>query len=339
LLTDLGQPDEAVQAAERLVDALRKPFHIKGNEVFMDARAGIAIFPQDGQDLLSLQKCADTALDVARRHGKQRYQMFTAEISSAASRRLELETELHYALERNELTLHYQPQFDLSTNRVAGMEALVRWQSPKFGLVPPSILIPIAEENGLIVPIAAWVLREACRQARLWREAGGPPFRVPVNTSAMQFACGDLSETVARVLAETGAPASALELEVTESVIMQDIQDSARQLAEVKKMGVSVALDDFGTGHSSLSYLEELPIDNLKIDRSFVQRMNGAESTRTLLQAIVALAHGLGMRVIAEGAETQQQLDALREMGCDCAQCFLLGGPAPALSIQACLAA
>ena len=339
ILGDIGAPRDAVNAAERIQQALATPFSVKGNEVFLGASIGIALYPQDGADPIGLQRAADSALYTAKRQGKRRIQLSNPEISQAANRRLAMETELHHALERHELSVHYQPQFDLSTGRIAGLEALVRWDNPKFGRVPASVLVPIAEESGLIVPIGALVLRDACRQSKLWQDAGYGPIQVAVNTSAVQFARGDLAETVAATLAETGLDASYLDLELTESVIMQDIRETARQLRELKKLGVSVSLDDFGTGYSSLSYLEELPIDNLKIDRKFVQRMNGTDNTRTLVQSIVGLAHGLGMRAVAEGVETSEQLAQLKAMGCDRAQSFMLGGPAPALSIQALLAA
>jgi diguanylate cyclase (GGDEF)-like protein/PAS domain S-box-containing protein len=339
VLGDVGAPQDAVNVAERVLETLSAPFAVKGNEVFLGASIGIALYPQDGVDLPALQRAADSALYAAKRQGKRRIQLSNLEISQEANRRLAIETELHHALERDEISVHYQPQFDLATSRVAGLEALVRWYNPKFGPVPASVLIPIAEESGLIVPIGARVLHDACRQARVWRDAGYGHIQVAVNTSAVQFARGDLAETVAATLAETGLEASYLDLEVTESVIMQDIRETARQLKELKKLGVSVSLDDFGTGYSSLSYLEELPIDNLKIDRKFVQRMNGADNTRTLVQSIVGLAHGLGMRAVAEGVETGEQLEQLKAMGCDRAQSFMLAGPAPALCIQALLAA
>ncbi len=339
ILGDVRHAQDAVNVAGRILEALAAPFSVKGNEVFLSASIGIAIYPQDGEDAAGLQRAADSALYAAKRQGgKQGIQMSTPEISEAASRRLAVETELHYALERGELSLHYQPQFDLATNRVAVLEALVRWENPKFGRVPASVMIPIAEESGLILPIGAHVLQNACRQGTRWRDMGFGPIQVAVNTSAVQFARGDLPETVADTLAETGLEASRLELELTESVIMQDMQETARQLKELKKLGVSVSLDDFGTGYSSLSYLEELPIDNLKIDRKFVQRMNGADHNRTLVESIVGLAHGLGMRVVAEGVETGEQLEQLKAMGCDRAQSFMLAGPAPALCIQALLA-
>ena len=338
ILSDISEPEDAFNVAGRILQTLAAPFSVKGSEVFLSASIGIALYPQHGENLAGLERAADGALFAAKRQGKQRVQMSTPEISEAADRRLDVETELYYALDRGEFSLHYQPQFELSTNRVAGLEALVRWDNPKFGRVPASVLIPIAEETGLIVPIGARVLEDACRQGKQWRDLGYGPIHIAVNTSAVQFARGDLPETVASTLAETGLEASHLELELTESVIMQDMQETARQLRELKKLGVSVSLDDFGTGYSSLSYLEELPIDNLKIDRKFVQRMNRADQTRTLVQSIVGLAHGLGMRVVAEGVETNEQLEQLRAMGCDRAQSFMLAGPAPALCIQALLA-
>jgi len=339
ILGDVGDPQDAAKVAERIQEALAAPFSVKGNEVFLGASIGIALYPQDGADPAALQRAADSALYTAKRQGKRRIQLSNPEISQAASRRLAMETELHHALRRNELSVHYQPQFDLASGRIAGLEALVRWDNPKFGRVPASVLIPIAEESGLIVPIGAFVLRDACRQSKQWQDAGYGLIQVAVNTSAVQFARGDLAETVAATLAETGLAPANLDLEVTESVLMQDIRETARQLRELKKLGVSVSLDDFGTGYSSLSYLEELPIDNLKIDRKFVQRMNGADNTRTLVQSIVGLAHGLGMRAVAEGVETGEQLAQLKAMGCDRAQSFMLAGPAPALCIQALLAA
>jgi diguanylate cyclase (GGDEF)-like protein/PAS domain S-box-containing protein len=338
VLSDLHDAHESVKVAERILSALAPPFSVKGSEVFLTAKIGIALYPRDGDDPVTLQQAADSALYVAKHHSKQRIQMATTELNQAANRRLAIETELHYALDRDELTLHYQPQFDLATNHIDAVEALVRWHSPKLGHVTPSVLIPVAEESGLIVPLGARVLREACRQAKRWCDDGYEPLQVAVNTSAVQFARGDLAATVSAVLSETGLDAACLDIEVTESVIMHDIRETARQLHELKDLGVSVSLDDFGTGYSSLSYLEELPIDNLKIDRKFIQRMNGVDNTRTLVESIVGLAHGLGMRAVAEGVETAEQLAQLRAMGCDRAQSFMLAGPAPAVSIQALLA-
>ena len=337
-LGDIAAPEDAVGVADRILAALTPPFSVKGNEVFLSASIGIALYPRDGEDLLRLQRAAESALYAAKRQGSRHIQLSNPEIGQAANRRLALETELHHALERDEISVHYQPQFDLASGRIAGLEALARWDNPKFGCVPASVMIPIAEESGLIVPIGARILRDACRQGKRWLDAGFGPIQMAVNTSAVQFARGDLAEIVAATLAETGLHASHLDLEVTESVIMQDIRETARQLKELKKLGVSVSLDDFGTGYSSLSYLEELPIDNLKIDRKFVQRMNAGDNSRTLVQSIVGLAHGLGMRAVAEGVETGEQLEQLKAMGCDRAQSFMLAVPAPAHAIQALLA-
>src|ERR1022692_2567552 len=238
VLGDVGAPEDAVHVVERILETLSPPFSVKGNEVFLGASIGIALYPQDGVDLPALQRAADSALYAAKRQGG-RIRLSNPEISQEANRRLGVETELHHALERDEISVHYQPQFDLATGRVAGLEALVRWDNPKFGRVPPSVLIPIAEESGLIMPIGARVLHDACRQGKLWRDAGYGPMQVAVNTSAVQFARGDLAETVAATLAETGLEASHLDLEVTESVIMHDIRETARQLKELKKLGVS----------------------------------------------------------------------------------------------------
>jgi diguanylate cyclase (GGDEF)-like protein/PAS domain S-box-containing protein len=329
ILGDFQDPRVPACVAQRVIDGLREPFQVKGNEVFLSASIGIALFPQDGRDAASLQRCADSAMYAAKRRGRNHFQGFTPEIGAAASRRLAMETELHHALERGELSLCYQPCFALAGGRIAGAEALLRWDSPKFGRVPSPTLIAMAEETGLIAPISLWVLRAACRQGRSWLDAGYAPLKIGVNVSVVQFAQGDLPEMVARALRETGLPASRLDLEVTESVLMRDVMESSRQLKELKELGVSVSLDDFGTGYSSLSYLQQLPIDNLKIDRSFVQRMNGAPSTWTLVQAIVDLAHSLGMRATAEGVASAHQLELLEGMRCDFAQSFFLGKPAP----------
>ena len=277
--------------------------------------------------------------DARQDQGRNPHRFLEERLHVDARAPVEMQARLRRALRNHEFRLHYQPQLSLSERRIIGMEALIRWRDEQGGNIAPAAFIPVAEMSGLVIPIGQWVLEEACRQAVAWRRAGLPALLVCVNLSAVQFARGDLVETVAATLAKTGLEASHLDLEVTESVLMQDIRETSRQLKELKALGVSVSLDDFGTGYSSLSYLEELPIDNLKIDRRFVQRMNGADNTRTLVESIVGLAHGLGMRAVAEGVETRVQLQHLKAMGCDRAQSFMLGGPAPALSIQALLAA
>jgi diguanylate cyclase (GGDEF)-like protein/PAS domain S-box-containing protein len=327
VLSELDDPEAAAGVAQRVIDALSAPYDLRGTEVFVGVSVGVALFPRDGSDVSTLQKSADSAMLAAKKQGKNRVQMFTADMHTAASERLALESELHRALERNELLVHYQPLFDLATARIVGAEALLRWESPKFGRVPPSVFIPIAEESGLIVPIGGWVLRQACWEVRSWREAGHGAVQVAVNVSVCQFTHGNLAGMVAQALADAGVDGSCLIVEVTESVIMQNATDSAQQLTALRKLGVRVSLDDFGTGYSSLSHLEDLPINDLKIDRSFVQRLNGIGNAGTLVQAIGALAHSLGMRTVAEGVENQHQLDLLKAMRCDLAQGYFLARP------------
>jgi len=327
VLTGVDDPQTATRIAERMLGALSAPFQAGGNDVFLSGSVGIAFYPQDGQDLPSLERSADAAMRAAKRGGRDRFQMFTAAMGTAAGRRLAVETELRRALQYHEFYLHFQPKIDLVTGAIAGVEALLRWNNPKLGIVGPSEFIPIAEETGLIIPISRWVLWEACRQERAWRDAGCEPVQISVNVSAAQFAGGGLPGIVARAFAETGMEASYLDLEVTESAIMYDVEESSRQLAELKQLGVSISLDDFGTGYSSLSYLIRFPIDALKIDQSFIRRMNDVDSTDPIVSAIVRLAHDLGMKTIAEGVESEGDLESLKAMGCDVAQGFLLGRP------------
>ena len=327
LLNGEDDPQIAPRIAERMLGALSAPFPVGGRDISLSASIGIAFYPDDGQDLLSLQRSADAAMFEAKRQGRNRFQTFTPAMGAALSRRLAVETELHGAVERDEFSLHFQPKIDLMTGGVAGVEALLRWTNRQLGGVSPSEFIPIAEASGLIMPIARWVLGAVCRQERAWRQAGCDPVQIAVNISAAQFAGGGLPGIVARALAETATDPSRLDLEVTEGAIMFDVQEAARQLAELKQLGVSISLDDFGTGYSSLSYLACFPIDTLKIDQSFIRRMNDAESTNAIIIAIVKLAHGLGMRTIAEGVESQRDLESLKAMGCDLAQGFLLGHP------------
>jgi EAL domain-containing protein (putative c-di-GMP-specific phosphodiesterase class I) len=251
-------------------------------------------------------------------------------MNSASSERLEIENQLHCASERGELQLYYQPQFQLPSRQLGGMEALLRWNHPKWGLVLPGRFIPVAEESGLIIPISLWVLQEACRQHQVWRRAGYPPVKIAVNISATQFMRSNLAEKVAQVLAAHEMEPCYLELELTEGVLMRDAQDTARQIAELRALGVRISIDDFGTGYSSLSYLQRLPIDDLKIDRCFLQDIDRNASMQPLVQAIVGLAHGLNLTATAEGVETEDELAVLQALGCDQVQGFLLGRPAPA---------
>lgn len=323
----LANPDSIRSTAEKLLSAFQSPFILKGYELFVGASIGVSVFPQDGKDVSALLRNADAAMYEAKRTGKNRIQFFTPRMSEAVVERLELETHLRSAVAKDELILFYQPLYALTTNQLVRFEALLRWQHPRLGLIPPSKFIPIAEESGLIVPIGNWVLREACSQAASW--AGGPleRVRIAVNVSGLQFARSDFQETVAATLAETGLEASRLDLELTETFLMRDFDDAASKLASIRGLGVSISIDDFGTGYSSLNYLCRLPADSVKIDGTFLRHLSSSLKSRTLVETMIALAHGLGMRVVAEGIETAEQLEVVREMGCNEVQGFLLGYP------------
>jgi diguanylate cyclase (GGDEF)-like protein/PAS domain S-box-containing protein len=321
---------DAEQVGERILEAMREPFQVMGHELFASASVGLSLYPQDGEDAATLQKHADVAMYEAKNRGRNRFQKFAREMNSASHERLEIENQLHRALERGELVLYYQPLFQLSSGQLGGVEALLRWNHPKWGLLAPDRFIPVAEESGLIIPISVWVLQEACRQHHYWRQAGHSGVRIAVNISATQFTRTNLAEKVAEVLAAHEMQACYLDLELTEGVLMCDVEESTRQIAELQALGVRISIDDFGTGYSSLSYLQHLPIDDLKIDKCFVQGIGQAASTQRLVQAIVGLAHGLNMTATAEGVETENELAALRALGCDRVQGYLLGRPAPA---------
>jgi EAL domain-containing protein (putative c-di-GMP-specific phosphodiesterase class I) len=311
---------------------LKPPFEVAGEELFVTGSIGIAVYPNDGADAQTLQKHADMALYRAKAQGRNGYQCFSQEMLAAVSERLALEGQLRRALEHGEFELRYQPQFDREMTLV-GFEALLRWRHPKLGEVPPTKFIPLAEETGLILGIGDWVLDEACRQNRAWQRAGHPPIKVAVNVSAMQFAQPGFAESVARVLERHGLAPQWLELEITESLLMKNTQESSKKLEDIRRMGISVALDDFGTGYSSLAYLQHLPIDTLKIDRSFVQRIHdGAAPSNevAVIRAILSMGHNLGMHVVAEGVESKFQFDFLRRHGCNGIQGFLFGKPRPA---------
>ncbi len=325
-------PDQAAARAiaERLADAFARHFHVRGHDLFIGASIGISLYPSDGTDITTLQRNADSAMYAAKRRGLHSFQFFSPELGAAALERLQLENDLRRAIDRGEFELHYQPLFDLKTNRVVAYEALLRWHHPERGLVPPSKFIPIAEETGLIIRIGRWVLEQACRMAMLRLQHGLEPVRFGVNVSVFQFAQPDFVTGVADVLRASGMDPHWLELEVTESIFMQDVADSARKITELRQSGISISIDDFGTGYSSFSYLQRLPIDALKIDRSFVQDIGTLPNVISLLRAMASLAKSLGMRVVVEGIETEEQLRAVREIGCDEAQGYLFGMPAPA---------
>jgi diguanylate cyclase (GGDEF)-like protein len=329
LLQDVREVQHAALVAQKIIEALRRPFYLGGHEVIMTASIGIAFYPHD-HDVETLLKHADTAMYKAKEDGGNTYCFYTAEMSQSDLRRLSLENQLRHAIERNELELHYQPQMDLATGRIFGTEALLRWRHPDLGLIPPAEFLPLAEETGLIVPIGEWVLRTACAQNRAWQAAGLPPLRVAVNISARQFARGSLLESAYQALEDTGLDSRYLEIELTEGTLMQDTVTSLEMLHALNTMGVLISVDDFGTGYSSLSYLKRFPIDMLKIDRSFVRDLANDPDDAAIVQAIITLSHTLGIKVIAEGVETTEQLDYLQRHRCDAVQGYCLSPPLPA---------
>ncbi|MBC8006956.1 MAG: EAL domain-containing protein, partial [Prolixibacteraceae bacterium] len=292
---------------------------------------GISIFPDDAEDSSELMKNADTAMYHAKEQGRNNFQFFSPEMNLRAVERHRLETELRVALEQNQFVLHYQPQSDIRGGRLVGMEALIRWQHPQRGLVPPASFIPVAEESGLIELIGRWALRTACEQIRNWQEAGLPIVKIAVNISARQFnSPKDFADEVTRVLNSVGLDPRYLELEMTESMLLKNVDENIAVLRRLGKLGTSLAVDDFGTGYSSLAYLKQLPIDTLKIDRTFVRDIESDADDAAIIKAIIAMAHSLGLRVTAEGVETQGQLTALQKLRCDHYQGYLMSRPVPA---------
>ena len=325
----------AIHVAEQILASLAQAFVLEGREFFVTASIGIALGPQDGNEPSQLMKNADTAMYHAKERGKNNFQFYQADMNASALERLELEGDLRHALEQGEFLLHYQPQFSGNGKRLTGVEALLRWQHPKRGLVAPDAFIPVLEELGLVVQVGDWVLAEACRQLSIWHHNKIRVPKVSVNLSARQFSDGDLRQRIERTLADSRIPAACLELELTESILMQDVGAALQTLTDLKNLGLCIAIDDFGTGYSSLNYLKQFPIDVLKIDRSFVDGLPQGEQDGQIARAIIAMAHSLNMSVIAEGVETQQQLDFLRTHDCDEVQGYLLGRPMPAHQFEA----
>jgi len=335
LLTQLRDPQDLGRAARRILDALSRPFRLGEHEVVISASIGIAAWPDDGADVETLSRNADAAMYHAKERGRNNYQFYAESMNAVALRRLILEGKLRRALEQDELALHYQPKLSARDGSLAGVEALLRWRDPEHGLTLPGVFIPIAEETGLIEPLGHWALREACAQAVSWRERGLPAVPVSVNLSAHQFRGGSLAQKVFAVLEETGMDPRGLELEITESVLLNDGGAVARELAALRERGVQVSLDDFGTGYSSFAYLRRLPVDALKIDRSFVADIASDADAAALVAAIVSMGHALRLRVIAEGVETAEQRELLVRMGCDELQGFLFAKPADAWEVAA----
>jgi diguanylate cyclase (GGDEF)-like protein/PAS domain S-box-containing protein len=337
ILPEIGKPEEASVAARRLLAALSNPFNIDRQELFATASVGISIFPDDGGDSATLLRQADIAMYRAKELGRNTFCFYSPEETSGSVELLTIETALRRALERQEFLLHFQPILDLDSMRIVGVETLLRWDHPELGMVPPARFIPLAEETGLIIPIGRWVLDQACREGSQLQDSAAGPLRISVNLSPRQFRARDLGRVIADILGTTGLPPAQLELEVTESSVMEDPESAVEILKALKAMGVSLSIDDFGTGYSSLSQLKRLPIDSLKIDRSFVQGIPADEDDAAIAATIIAMGQRLRLTLVAEGIETPEQLEFLRTRGCQLGQGFLFGKPVPAQELLASL--
>lgn len=325
---------EAESFAQRVIEAVLPPVQIAGISIHASPSVGIAFYPADGRSLESLLAHADTAMYAAKERGRSNVQCYAPGMSARTQNEVRLESDLHVAVTNNQFELHYQPKVDTATGNVNSAEALIRWHHPERGLVPPGDFISIAEECGLIGPIGEWVLREACRQARAWQQAGLPSMRIAVNLSASQFRAGGLVEKVGKALADAGLEPRFLELELTESAVMSDPEESIRILEQLSRMGVILSVDDFGTGYSSMSYLRRFPIDKLKIDRSFINEVIVRSDDASIVRAIVSLAHSLRLQVVAEGVESAEQLEFLKSLGCDQYQGYHFSRPLPAIEFE-----
>ncbi|HEX5501921.1 MAG TPA: EAL domain-containing protein [Thermomicrobiales bacterium] len=340
LLERVADITAAVEVAERILGALQTPLPLGGYDLVVTGSLGIALSTPERDDPVELMRQADVALYRAKASGKACYQVYDATMNARVLERLELEAELRRALEREEFVVHYQPKVALATGHLEGVEALVRWQHPERGLLPPAAFIALAEETGLIRPLGRWVLIEACRQARAWRaeHPADPPLVMAVNLTAPQFQQPHLAADIATILAETGLPPHLLQLEITESVLMDDAAATLATLGALKRLGVQLAIDDFGTGYSSLSYLKRFPVDWLKVDRRFVAGLGTDAEDTAIVRAVVNLAAALRLAVTAEGVETADQVARLQALGCTLAQGFYFARPLPAAALGALLA-
>jgi diguanylate cyclase (GGDEF)-like protein/PAS domain S-box-containing protein len=337
LVSQTNSADEVAKIAQRLLNALKPAFNLEGysqacrsTSLHISSSIGITLYPQDGEDAETLLRNADAALHRAKQQGRNNFQFYTAAMNSQACELLVLENELHHALKRREFVVYYQPQVNTTTGEITGMEALVRWQHPKFGLVAPDKFIPLAEETGLIVPIGEWVLKTACAQNKAWQDAGLSPLRVAVNLSVRQFQQPLLLNIVSQTLQETGLSPQFLDLEITETIAMQNVELTKAILSELHQMGVYLSIDDFGTGYCSLGYLKQFPLHTLKIDKSFVRDLATDPQNAGIINAIMMLGRGFNLRVIAEGVETEAEKDCLLSFQCEEMQGYLSSPPLPA---------
>lgn len=330
LLTGLSDVEQVTRVANRIQEAFKDAFNINGNEIFITTSIGMATYPNDGDDVESLLKHANTAMNHVKRNGGNGYHYFTEEMNARAMQRMQMETRLRRAIERDELVLYYQPKVDIGSGDVIGAEALIRWNSAELGMISPLDFIPLAEDTGLIIPIGEWVLHTAARQIAAWQSLGMSDLCVAVNLSSRQFRSGSLQKTIENAVTDAGIEPRLLELEITESLILQETLSILKTLTGLKESGFSLSMDDFGTGYSSLSYLQRFPIDTLKIDRSFIREIPARHDNSAITTTIIAMARSLGLKTVAEGVETVEQLAFLQQRGCDAFQGFLFSKPVPA---------
>jgi len=321
--------EDASKLAEKITNTLKQPFNVDGHELYVSASIGIALYPQDGTDMDSLIKHADVAMYHVKGQGKNGYQFYSNEMNVPYIEKLSMDTGIHKALDNNEFNLVYQPQVNLRTGEIVGVEALLRWEHPEHGAISPSEFIPFAEESGLIIDIGYWVIKSACKELSQWRAAGLPEIRMSINISARQLMEESIVENIVSLMRDHNVPGHCIELEITEHAIMSDMDSVIRKLKELSRHDITIAIDDFGTGYSSLSYLHKLPIQTLKIDRTFLKESRINKGDNTIINTIVAMAKGLNLNVVAEGVESQAQLEYLREIDCSEAQGFLFGKPLP----------
>ena len=333
-LEDVDQLTRVQELATDLMDTLSRPFSLPGHEVFVTASVGVAMYPHDSQELSTLMRQADAALEYAKRQKSNYCQFYQSDMTVATEEQMRLETWLRYALERDEFEVYYQPQLNLRNGRIEGVEALIRWHHPQGGNISPGLFIPLAEETGLIISIGQWVLETACRQARQWQDMNLGLHHMSVNLSSVQFNQGDLSQQVADILQASNLSPQLLELEITETALIQDANAAIHTLNELKNLGVRLAVDDFGTGYSSLGYLQNLPIDTLKIDNCFVRGVTTARKNQIILKSAIQMGHDLGLCIVAEGVETIDEKSLLESYQCDVAQGYLIGRPMSAQKLQ-----
>ena len=334
VMTPIAAIDDSVTVAEKVLSAIKKPFHLRGEEVFVMFSIGISIYPSDGASFDDLLKDSLNAMQYAKQNGGSQYRFFASEMNAKARNRLVLEKRMRTALANDEFVLFYQPKVEPKTSRVKGAEALIRWMDPTHGMIGPGEFIPVAEESGLIIDIGTWVLRQACFQIKAWQAAGYAPIRISVNVSTQQFKAKDLLDKVKAALSDAALEAKWLELEITESMLMNDVESAIARMQGVRDLGCGLSIDDFGTGYSSLSYLGRFPITTLKIDRAFVHDVQSNPNTAEIARAIIGLSRGLNLEVVAEGAELQEHVEFLKANGCDSIQGYFYSKPLDAKAFE-----